>query len=105
MPIPPPDVCPVNQRRSGARRGSTGGVPDVCPVNQRRSGARRGSTRGDSGRVRAAAAQLALVLGLLAGPTVATAGAAQPQASAAPAGTWDGRSRLTVEMPGDEETP
>jgi hypothetical protein len=45
------------------------------------------------------------VLGLLAGPTVATAGAAQPQASAAPAGTWDGRSRLTVEMPGDEETP
>ena len=39
------------------------------------------------------------------GPAAATAGAAQPQASAAPAGTLDGRSRLTVDMPGDEETP
>ena len=45
------------------------------------------------------------MLGLLVGPAVATAGAAQPQAIAAPAGTWDGRSRLTVDMPGDEETP
>src|SRR4051794_39238621 len=84
MPIPPPDACPVDQRRSGARRGSTGAI---------------------AGRVRARVALLALVLGLLVGPAVATAGAAQPQATAAPAGTWDGRSRLTVDMPGDEETP
>ena len=58
--------------------------------------------RGPTGRVRAGLALLALVLGLLVGPAGATAGAAQqPQATAAPAGTVDGRSRLTVDMPGD----
>src|SRR6476469_9532950 len=84
MPIPPANGCPVDQRRSGARRRSTGGT---------------------TSRVRAGLVLLTLVLGALLGPGAALAGATQPQAIAAPAGTLDGRSRLTVDMPGDEEAP
>jgi hypothetical protein len=56
-------------------------------------------------RVRAGLALLVVVLRGAAGSWAALGRAAQPQATAAAAGTLAGRSRLTVDMPGDEEAP
>ena len=57
-------------------------------------------------RLRTGGALLALVLAVLAVLRLARpADAARPQATATPAGTLDGRSRLTVDLPGGDTAP
>ena len=57
-------------------------------------------------RLRTGGALLAVlaVLAVLAG-LARPADAARPQATATPAGTLDGRSRLTVDLPGEDKAP
>ena len=57
----------------------------------------------------AVAARVATVVALAAASVLVgvkpPAGAASPPSAAAPAGTLDGRSRLTVDLPGDAQAP